>query len=182
MRQMGSSGASFETIVASGPNSALPHARPTPRTIVPGDLVVVDFGAIVDGYHSDATRTFVIGEPTTHQRSQITAVIEAQAEGSAAVAPDVAALTIDRVCRHRLEERGYGEYFTHGTGHGVGLEIHEAPAVGSGTTDSLKEGMVVTVEPGAYLPGSGGVRIEDTLVVTDDGARSLTKSTKDYQL
>lgn len=182
MRRLGSEGASFETIVASGPNGALPHARPGTRIIASGDLVVVDFGAIIEGYHSDMTRTFVVDEPSASQREQIEAVMAAQQAGVDALAPGVACSEIDRICREVLVEAGFGEFFTHSTGHGVGREIHEAPSVGAGATDSLSKGMVVTVEPGAYVQKIGGVRIEDTLVMTDDGARPLTKSTKDYQL
>jgi len=182
MRVHGASGASFETIVASGPNSALPHMRPTNRKIGDGDFVVIDFGAIVDGYHSDMTRTFVIGEPNALQFEQIHAVALAQQAGVDALAPGVSGAEVDGICRRVLESRGFGESFIHGTGHGVGREIHEAPSVGARATDILRKGMVVTVEPGAYLPESGGVRIEDTLEVTEDGARPLTRSTKDYQL
>ena len=182
MRRLGSTGASFETIVASGTNSALPHARPTQRTITEGDFVVVDFGAMVGGYHSDMTRTFVVGAPTQEQRDHYEAVLVAQQAGVDAVGPGILASEVDRACREALIEHNLGEYFTHGTGHGVGREIHEAPSVGSGVTDSLSVGMVVTVEPGVYLAGTGGVRIEDTLVVTNDGARPLTTSTKDYLL
>lgn len=182
MRLHGSSGASFETIVASGLNSALPHMRPTSRKIASGDLVVVDFGAIVDGYHSDMTRTFVIDEPSASQLAQIQAVALAQQAGVDALAPGVTGAMVDGTCRKLLETSGFGAFFTHSTGHGVGREIHEAPSVGAKAPDILRKGMVVTVEPGAYLPESGGVRIEDTLVMTDDGARPLTLSTKDYQL
>lgn len=182
MRMHGSSGVSFETIVASGPNSALPHMRPTNRKIASGDLVVIDFGAIVDGYHSDMTRTFMIGSPSAHQLAQIQAVALAQQAGVDALAPGVTGAEVDGTCRKVLEASGFGEFFTHGTGHGVGREIHEAPSVGARAPDILRKGMVVTVEPGAYLPESGGVRIEDTLVMTEHGARPLTLSTKDYQL
>lgn len=182
MRMHGSSAASFETIVASGPNSALPHMRPTSRKIASGDLVVIDFGAIVDGYHSDMTRTFVIDAPSASQRAQIQAVALAQQAGVDALAPGVTGASVDGTCRKVLDASGFGEFFTHGTGHGVGREIHEAPSVGAKAPDILRKGMIVTVEPGVYLPESGGVRIEDTLVMTDDGARPLTLSTKDYQL
>ncbi len=182
MRIHGSSGASFATIVASGVNSALPHMRPTDRKIAQGDLVVVDFGAIFDGYHSDMTRTFVIGAPSARQIEQIQAVALAQQAGVDALLPGVTGAEVDAICRGVLEASGFGESFTHGTGHGVGREIHEAPSVGARAPDILRKGMVVTVEPGAYLPESGGVRIEDTLVLTGDGARPLTHATKDYLL
>lgn len=182
MRRRGASGPSFETIVASGPNSALPHARPTDRPIGPGELVVVDFGALVDGYHSDMTRTLCVGEPPDDLASIVEAVLAAERAGLHRVAAGVAAAEVDAASRASLEEAGYGELFLHSTGHGVGLEIHEGPAVAAGSADILAEGSVVTVEPGAYLHGRGGARIEDTVVVTATGARILTKSTKDYTL
>lgn len=180
VRRRGADDVSFETIVASGPNGALPHHRPTDRRVVPGDLVVVDFGAEVDGYRSDMTRTLSLGTPSAPElQDLLDAVFIAQRAGVRALRPGVAAGEVDAACRDSLEKAGYGELFVHGTGHGVGLEIHEAPAVAAGSGDRLLEGSVVTVEPGAYLPGIGGVRIEDTLIVTATGARSLTKSTKD---
>ena len=181
MRRLGAAGPSFTTIVASGPRSALPHARPSERRIVEGDLVVVDFGALVDGYHSDMTRTFIIGEPTREQERHYEAVRLAQEAGVAAVAPGVAARAVDLACREVLVTFGLDAYFTHGTGHGVGLEIHEAPSVGSASADSLSEGMVVTVEPGVYLPGLGGVRIEDMVQVTETGVKVLTSLPRELE-
>ena len=181
-RTMLSTGAeelSFATICASGPNAALPHARPSDRRIVPGDLVVVDFGAVVDGYHSDMTRSFVIGDPDEQSAAMLDAVTEAQALGVAAVAPGRTCAEIDSVCRERLAEAGLAEEFVHGTGHGVGLVIHEAPWVNSTSDTELQVGHVVTVEPGVYRPGFGGVRVEDTVVVTPDGARPLTAAPKE---
>lgn len=174
MRRLGASDVSFETIVASGPNGARPHARPGPRRIVEGDLVVVDFGALVDGYHSDMTRTFQIGEPTAVQRRMWEVVAEAQAAGVAAVAAGVPVADVDAACRRVIDGAGWGEAFVHSTGHGVGLDIHEAPRVAQSSDATLAAGQVVTVEPGVYLPPDGGVRIEDTVVVTDDGCRVLT--------
>ncbi len=182
MRRRGASAPSFETIVASGPNSALPHARPSERTISPGELIVIDFGATVDGYHSDMTRTVCVGEPSDELGALIEAVLTAQRAGVRAVAAGERGVEVDRVCRESLSEAGYGEAFSHSTGHGVGLQVHEAPAVSQESTDILPAGSVVTVEPGAYLHERGGARIEDTVVVTDRGARILTKSTKDYTL
>jgi len=180
MRGRGADGISFETIVASGPNSALPHGRPTERRIEPGDLVVVDFGAEVGGYRSDMTRTLCVGEPATEElRNVLEAVLGAQRAGVRALRAGVSGGEVDAVCRSFLEQAGLADAFTHGTGHGVGLEIHEAPSLGAGSADILEEGSVVTVEPGAYLMSRGGARIEDTLVVTAAGARPLTKSTKD---
>jgi Xaa-Pro aminopeptidase len=182
MRNAGGQGPAFETIVASGPNSAMPHARPTDRVVTAGDIVVVDFGAIVDGYRSDMTRTFSVGEPSEEDARLVRAVAEAQAIGVAAVVPGASGSAVDDASRASLSKAGYGEVFLHSTGHGVGLDIHEAPAVAAGATDILTIGTVVTVEPGAYLAGRAGVRIEDTLLVTDSGCRPLTKSTKDYIL
>jgi Xaa-Pro aminopeptidase len=182
MRRRGSDGPSFETIVASGPNSAMPHARPSARRIDEGDLVVVDFGATIDGYHSDMTRTFVVGDLDPRLQDLVDAVAASQRAGLAAVGPTATGGEVDGASRESLVAAGLGELFLHSTGHGVGLEIHEAPAVAPGATDILPIGAVVTVEPGAYLAGRGGVRIEDTVVVTERGSRSLTKSTKDYLL
>jgi len=182
MRRRGSSGPAFETIVASGPNSALPHARPTDRVPVEGELVVVDFGATVDGYRSDMTRTFSIGAPGDGLGDVIDAVFAAQRAGVHRVGPDATGADVDAACRDVLAAAGYGEVFLHSTGHGVGLEIHEAPSIAQGATDNLPPGAIVTVEPGAYLAGRGGVRIEDTVVVTATGCRALTKSTKDHTL
>ena len=175
MRQRGAEESAFETIVASGPNSAKPHARPGPRTIGAGDPVVVDFGAVYDGYRSDMTRTFVVGGEPAGELARVFSVVAAsQRQGVEAVRPGVEAGSVDRTCRAVIEEAGWLDRFEHGTGHGVGLDIHEAPSVGPGSTAILAPGAVVTVEPGVYLPGTGGVRIEDTLVVTDGGSRPLT--------
>jgi len=182
MRQRGGQGPAFETIVASGPNSAMPHARPTDRVIRRGDLVVVDFGSTVDGYRSDMTRTFSIGEPSEEDAHLVSAVAVAQRLGVAAVVPGASGAAVDGAARESLTEAGYGELFLHSTGHGVGLDIHEAPSVAASATDILASGTVVTVEPGAYVAGRAGVRIEDTLLVTDSGCRPLTMSTKDYIL
>jgi Xaa-Pro aminopeptidase len=180
MRRLGSQDRAFETIVASGSNAAKPHARPTGRRIELGDPVVIDFGATYDGYRSDMTRTFCVGGAPTPELARVFEVVaEAQAAGVAAVAAGVISGDIDKVCRDRIAQSGWAEAFEHGTGHGVGLDIHEAPAVGPGSTAILAPGVVVTVEPGIYLAGVGGVRIEDTVVVTDQGCRPLTAFTKD---
>jgi Xaa-Pro aminopeptidase len=180
MRELGASGPSFETIVASGPNAAMPHHRPGPRTIEAGEPVVVDFGARVDGYCSDMTRTVWV-DKVSHPdlRRAVDVVLASQAAGVAAVRAGVACQEVDRVCREVIAEAGWADYFVHGTGHGVGLDIHEAPSVAATSTDTLAAGQVVTVEPGIYLPGLGGVRIEDTVVVTEDGCRPLTSTPKD---
>jgi Xaa-Pro aminopeptidase len=180
MRRRGADGVSFETIVASGPNGALPHARPSDRRIGEGELVVIDFGAEVEGYRSDMTRTLSVGPVVSGELMDLLdAVLVAQRAGVRALRPGATGAEIDSACRESLHQAGYGDLFVHGTGHGVGLEIHEAPALAPGATDILVEGAVVTVEPGAYIHGVGGVRIEDTLVVTATGGRALTKSTKD---
>lgn len=183
MRRRGAAGPSFETIVASGPNAAKPHHRPSMRRIQPGETIVVDFGAIVDGYCSDMTRTFCVGEPADPTVARMRDVVAAsQAAGVAAVAPGTGAAAVDRACREVIAAAGWGEAFLHGTGHGVGLEIHEDPRVAATATASLAAGDVVTVEPGVYLPGIGGVRIEDTVVVTDGGCRPLTSAPKDFTI
>ncbi len=179
MRRLGANGVSFETIVAAGPNGARPHHRPGDRTIVEGDLVVIDFGALVDGYHSDMTRTFMVGELTETQRRMLDVVTEAQAAGVAAVRAGVEAKAVDAACRDLIDAAGWAEAFGHGTGHGVGLVIHEDPRVARTSTATLEAGNVVTVEPGVYLPDHGGVRIEDTVVVTDEGCTTITLAPKD---
>ena len=183
MRRRGAAGVAFESIVASGPNGALPHVRPSGRRVDNGELVVIDFGAIIDGYRSDMTRTVSVGAPRPDElRELLEAVIAAQRAGVRAVRAGVTGGEVDAACRESLASAGLEGAFSHGTGHGVGLEIHEAPSVSPGSADILEVGAVVTVEPGAYRYPTGGARIEDTLVVTAAGARLLTKSTKDYVL
>jgi len=182
MRRLGASDVSFETIVASGPNGARPHHRPAERIIVDGDLVVIDFGALVDGYHSDMTRTIMVGEPTPTQARMYGVVRDAQRAGADAVGPGVEAKAVDAACREVIAAAGWADAFTHGTGHGVGLDIHEAPRVAATSTATLAVGHVVTVEPGVYLADHGGVRIEDTLVVTDEGAEAMTLTPKTASL
>ncbi len=178
MRHRGADGPAYDTIVASGPNAALPHASPSDRRFADGDLIVIDAGATVEGYRSDMTRTFGVGVPSNQAREIVAIVAEAQTAGVAAVRPGVTTGEIDAVCRTVISEAGYGEAFTHGTGHGVGLDIHELPAVRKDNAAILQPGHVITVEPGIYLPGVGGVRIEDTVVVTDSGCRPITHSPK----
>jgi len=182
MRERGASGNSFDPIIAAGPNAAKPHARPSDRPIGRNELVVCDFGCIVDGYCSDMTRTVSIGDPGVEARRLYEVVLESQATGRAAVARDVECATVDKAARDVIAAAGWAEAFSHSTGHGVGLEIHEAPRVASTARDTLLVGDVVTVEPGVYLPGVGGVRIEDTLVVTAAGADALTLTPKDLVL
>jgi Xaa-Pro aminopeptidase len=178
MRRLGAEDRSFETIIGSGPNGAMPHARPTTRRVHDGDLVVIDFGALVDGYCSDMTRTVMVGEPSATQQRMLDVVREAQQAGVDAVAAGVGVTAIDQACRSVIEDAGWGDAFLHATGHGVGLEIHEPPRVGATGDATLAPGHVVTVEPGVYLPDHGGVRIEDTVVVTDEGCRPLTHTSK----
>jgi Xaa-Pro aminopeptidase len=182
MRHGGAEGPSFDTIVASGPNGAQPHHRAGGRRIGEGDLVVIDFGALVDGYHSDMTRTVAVGEPDPTQARMLAVVAESQAAGVAAVRAGVDAQAVDDACRRVIDTAGWGDAFLHGTGHGVGLDIHEPPRVSTVPTGKLADGYVVTVEPGVYLPAHGGVRIEDTVVVTPDGCRTLTRAPKDATL
>jgi Xaa-Pro aminopeptidase len=182
MRRLGAEGPSFETIVASGPNAAMPHHRAGARGIVEGDLVVLDFGALVDGYHSDMTRTVMIGEPSDTQARMYEVVREAQAAGVAAVKAGAEAKSVDDACRSVIREAGWDEAFLHASGHGVGLDIHEPPRVARTTDAMLADGQVVTVEPGVYLAEHGGVRIEDTVVVTSEGCRTLTLAPKEPHL
>jgi Xaa-Pro aminopeptidase len=182
MRRLGAEGVSFETIVASGPNGARPHHQPGSRLVVEGDLVVLDFGALLDGYHSDMTRTLAVGDLSPTQSRMWDVVYEAQAAGVAAVQAGADSKAVDGACREVISEAGWGDAFVHGTGHGVGLDIHEAPRVASTADATLAAGHVVTVEPGVYLPDHGGVRIEDTVVVTSDGCRTLTRAPKDRNL
>jgi Xaa-Pro aminopeptidase len=167
MLDHGADGISFETIVAAGPNSAIPHHRPTDAALADGDFVKIDFGALVAGYHSDMTRTFVLGKAADWQLEIYQLVSEAQRAGREALRPGTGLRDVDAAARRLIEDAGYGENFGHGLGHGVGLQIHEAPGIGATSAGTLLAGSVVTVEPGVYLPGRGGVRIEDTLVVAD---------------
>jgi Xaa-Pro aminopeptidase len=180
MRLRGAEEPAFETIVAAGENSAKPHHRPGARAIRTGDPVVVDFGATYEGYRSDMTRTFCVGgDPAGELARVFDVVARSQRTGVASVRPGVTAGSVDAACREVIADAGWAERFEHGTGHGVGLDIHEAPSVGAGSAAILEPGTVVTVEPGVYLPGTGGVRIEDTLVVTAHGSRPLTQFPKE---
>jgi len=177
-RRSGAEKMSFEPIVASGQNSALPHARPTARKIGRG-FVVLDYGVILGGYCSDMTRTVWVGRGDKQARAVYSAVLEAQLAGIAAVRDGVEAQQVDAAAREMLRRHKLDRYFTHSLGHGVGLEIHEAPRLAKGQTQRLQAGMVVTIEPGVYIPGRGGVRIEDMVVVTQGGCKVLTPTAKE---
>jgi Xaa-Pro aminopeptidase len=170
MLDHGADGVSFETIVAAGPNSAIPHHRPTDAVLADGDFVKIDFGALVAGYHSDMTRTFVLGRAAQWQRDLYALVASSQAAGRNALAAGAALRDVDAASRQVIADAGFAENFGHGLGHGVGLQIHEAPGISASAVGTLLAGAAVTVEPGVYLPGRGGVRIEDTLVVGSESA------------
>lgn len=178
--ELGAEDRAFDSIVAAGPHSAIPHHEPGDRPLAVGDLLVVDAGARVDGYHADMTRTFVVGaDPAPWQVEIHAAVAAAQAASAAAYRPGADCRAVDGIARGIITEAGYGDAFSHGLGHGVGLVIHEAPMIGPRATGTIGADMAITDEPGIYLPGRGGVRIEDTLVVTDHGPRALTEAPRD---
>ena len=179
LREQGSQGTPFEAIVLGGPNAALPHGRPGARALQPGDLVIVDFGSMHEGYCADVARTFAVGEPSERAREIFDLVREAQEAGREAVRAGTRCGDVDRAARAVIEAGGYGEHFVHRTGHGLGLEVHEAPDLAAGNEQRLEAGAVVTVEPGIYLTGVAGVRIEDDLAVTDDGHELLTSARRD---
>ena len=180
MRHNGAEGVSFATIVASGTNSALPHAAPSSRKIEDGDVVVIDCGAVYGGYHSDETCTFAVGQANDRQKEVYRLVKEAHDRALDTVRAGVPCSVVDRAARTCIEDRGLGAYFPHGTGHGVGLAIHEAPRIAAKSKGALEAGMVVTIEPGVYIPDIWGIRIEDTVLVKEDGCEVLTKIVKDF--
>ena len=184
MKLQGASGPSFETIVASGPRSAWPHARPTAKLLRKNELVVLDQGAILRDYCSDMTRTVFLGRSSAavrnKARSLYHAVLEAQEAAIAAIRPGVSAAVVDAAARKALKRSGLNRYFTHSTGHGLGLEIHEMPRLGRGEETLLEEGMVVTVEPGVYIERLGGIRIEDEVLVTSKAAEVLTSASREF--
>lgn len=180
MRMLGAEAPAFETIVASGPRTALPHARPGAGTLRPNQLLLVDMGASVAGYSSDMTRVLHIGHPGTRARALYHAVLEAQLAAISAVRPGATCGDVDNAARRSLRKAKLDRYFTHSTGHGLGLEIHEAPRVAARTETRLQPGMVITIEPGVYLEEFGGVRIEDTVLVTETGVEVLTPTTKEF--
>jgi Xaa-Pro aminopeptidase len=174
LRRLGAERPSFDPIVASAAHGALPHAHPRDVAIEPGQLVVFDWGAVLDGYCSDCTRTVAVGEVGADERAVYEIVLRAQLAGLGAVQAGAAAQAVDAVARQVIDEAGYGEHYGHGLGHGVGIDVHEAPRLSQRSEDELRAGNVVTVEPGIYLPGRFGVRIEDLVVVTDEGCEILT--------
>ena len=179
LRRAGAERLSFETVLASGPRSALPHGRATDRVLAAGDFVTMDYGPVIAGYTADCTRTVVIGRPDGRQREIYALVLAAQQEALASVRSGFSSRALDGVARHVIEAAGHGQEFGHGLGHGIGLEIHEGPSLSQRMDVPLEPGMVLTIEPGVYVPGWGGVRIEDDVVVTEDGARVLTNAPKE---
>lgn len=182
MRRLGAEEKSFDTIVASGLRGALPHGIASDKAIAAGDLVTIDFGARWQGYYSDETITVAVGSVSTKQRQVFDTVLEAHDRAMEAVRPGVPLRDIDGIARGYIAEQGYGDYFGHSLGHGVGLEVHEHPAVSAQSEVLAEEGMVITIEPGIYIPELGGVRIEDMVYVTADGHRRITRLAKEFRL
>jgi Xaa-Pro aminopeptidase len=176
MRELGASGSSFPTIVASGPNAARPHHEPSDRAIGAGEPIVIDMGAMVDGYCADLTRTVWVGEPDETIRAIYPVVLQALQETEAELRPGMSGREADGIAREVISGAGYGDYFPHGLGHGVGVRVHESPSMSPRTEAPLAPGHIVTIEPGIYLPGKGGVRIEDVAVIEEDGIRVLTRA------
>ncbi len=176
MRRRGASKAAFDIIVASGPRGALPHGVASGRKMRRGDLITIDYGAVVGGYHADTTRVFSLGKPSRKGREIFNIVLEAQMASVEAVRPGATCGEVDAAARDIINKAGYGDHFGHGTGHGVGLDIHEGPRLAPGSKEALEPGMVVTIEPGIYLPGWSGVRIEDMVLVKENGKEILTRS------
>ena len=179
MRKFGADGISFDTIAVSGANSSKPHGVPGEKLIEAGDFLTIDFGALSDHYHSDTTRTFAVGQPTEEMVNVYETVRKAQQAGLDYVRPGISAFDLDKACRDIIADAGYGEYFGHSTGHGVGLFIHEQPRVAANSETVLRPGHVVTVEPGVYVPGVGGCRIEDTVIITADGIVNTVAAPKE---
>lgn len=180
MRKAGATSSSFDIIVASGARSALPHGVATDKVIQTGELVTMDFGARYKGYASDITRTIGVGEVSEELRQVYDIVLESQLRAMEGIQPGMTGKEADSLARNLIAEKGYGEYFGHSLGHGLGVDVHEAPSLSAKSDMLLEEGMIVTVEPGIYLPGKGGVRIEDDTLVTKDGNETLTHSTKEW--
>jgi Xaa-Pro dipeptidase len=182
MKSLGATKPSFSTLVLAGEKSALPHGTSGQRTIQPGDFVLLDLGAVYQGYCSDITRTVVVGEPSDEQYAIYEAVLAANLAGIAATKPSLPAMVVDQAARQTIEAFGYGEYFTHRVGHGLGVEVHEFPSMHGQNPETMVPGMVFTIEPGVYVPELGGVRIEDDVLVTDNGVEVLTSYPKELQI
>lgn len=181
--KMGSQGNAFGPLVQTGPNSALPHGGTSERTLKADDLLLIDYGGMVEGYPADITRTFCLGEPAPEAQKIFDVVLAANEAATAAAGPDVPMRAVDKAARDVIEAAGYGQYFIHRTGHGLGLDIHEpVPQIAAGVDDLLEPGMAFTIEPGVYVPGLGGVRIEDNVVVTDEGVDVLTSFPRTLKL
>lgn len=180
LRRLGAEEKAFDVIVASGVRGAMPHGVASDKLIAEGELVTIDFGCRLSGYHSDETVTLAVGEVSREQKTIFDTVLEAHDRALEEVAPGIALSALDGIAREHINTCGFGEYFGHGLGHGVGLEVHEAPTVSPRSTMSAETGMVITIEPGIYVPEVGGVRIEDTVLVTDDGCRILTQIPKTF--
>jgi Xaa-Pro dipeptidase len=179
MRRLGASGVSFETIVASGKRSSMPHGVATDKKVEIGDFITMDFGCVYQGYCSDITRTVAFGQINEEQREIYNTVLEAQIAAVEACRPGKTCAEIDLTARNIIRNKGYGDYFPHRLGHGLGISVHEYPSLTEINTLSLQEGMVFTIEPGIYVPGKAGVRIEDDLYVTENGVEILTKFPKE---
>lgn len=176
--KLGAEDLSFDTICVSGERTTLPHGEPTEKIIEKGDFITLDFGAIVNGYCGDMTRTVIMGKPSEEQVKVYNIVLAAQLAAIDAVKSDVSCFTVDKVARDIISDAGYGDYFVHGTGHGVGTQVHEAPTVNSKSEEILSENMPITIEPGIYIPGKFGVRIEDLAIVTKFGIINTVNSDK----
>ncbi|MGN7358538.1 M24 family metallopeptidase [Paenibacillus sp. SAF-054] len=179
MKKLGAQGPSFDTMVLSGPKTALPHGTPGDRKIQHGDLLMFDMGVYADGYASDITRTFAVGDISPELKSIYNAVLEANLAGIQAIQPGVTLASVDQAARAAIDKAGYGPYFLHRLGHGLGMDVHEYPSVHGNNTDLVQPGMVFTVEPGVYVAGLGGVRIEDDIFVTENGVEVLTSYPKE---
>ncbi len=179
MRKLGADGPSFDTIVASGQRSSMPHGRASDKKLKKGDFITIDFGCYFQGYSSDITRTVVLGKATEKQKKIYSVVLNTQKAACKAVKPGLACSHVDAVARDMIMKAGYGDYFGHGLGHGIGLLVHDGPVLSPRSNDILEPGNVITIEPGIYLPNWGGVRIEDDVLVTSDGAQILSKSPKE---
>lgn len=182
MRKQGATSSSFDIIVASGLRSALPHGVATDKVIETGDMITLDFGALYNGYISDITRTVAVGEPSAQMKEIYDIVLKAQEIGVEKIGPGMSGIEADALGRDYIKSKGYGEAFGHSTGHGIGLEVHESPGLSFKSETVLEPGMAVTVEPGIYLPGVGGVRIEDDILITESGNERLTNSTKELRI